>query len=198
MKVYNTIPRSLVGKIGDKVGEFAHIKIDDSTYAITTISYEHHEVHAGSYFEASDTTANIGDETTPADAIQLTFLTPATKEIHMVIHAKCTAAAVYTFTEAYTGAGTNGDSVTAYNRNRILHDHKPSGMVIEKQADAVVTGGTVLESYTITDGKFDGGETRASQEWILKKSTAYAVAVYLAAAGVASIQLSWYEHTNKS
>ena len=198
MKVYNTIPIALVGKIGDKVGEFAHLKMDDSTHAIATISYEHHEVHAGSYYEASDTTTNIGEETEPADAIQLTWTTPATKEIHMTIHASCTTAAVYTFTEAYTGGGANGDLVTAYNRNRILHSHKPSGMVIYKQGADVVTGGTVLESYTLTTGKFDAGETRASQEWILKKSTTYAAALYLAGAGVAAIQLSWYEHTNKS
>ena len=196
MKLYNTIPRALVGKIGDKVGEFAHIKIDDSTYAIATIDYAHHEVHAGSYYEASDTTADIGGETTPADAIQLTWTTPATKEIHMTIHASCTAAAVYTFTEAWTGGAGGGAAVVAYNRNR--NSNKTSGMTIAKENTAVVTGGTVLESYTITTGKFDAGEARSSQEWVLKKSTLYAVALFLDGAGVASIQLSWYEHTNKS
>ena len=170
-------------------------KVDTSTNAIATITYEHHEIHAGSFFSAYDTTTDIGAEDTPTDAIQLTWLTPAIKEVHMVIHAKCTAAAVFTFTEAYTGAGTNGDAVTIFNRDR--GSSKTSGVVMEKQADAVVTGGTVLETETLTAGKFDAGESRGSQEWILKKNTLYAAALYLSAAGVASISLNWYEHTNK-
>lgn len=172
------------------------LRIDASTHVLSVIDYAHHEVHGGSFFSAYDTTANIGAETTPADAIQLTWLTPDVKEIHMVIHAKCTAAAVFTFTEAYTAEGTNGDTVTAYNRNRI--SEKTSGMVIEKQADNVVTGGTVLETETLTTGKFDAGESRSSQEWILKRGTLYAAALYLSAAGVASISLNWYEHTKRN
>ena len=169
---------------------------DRSTNALVTISYEHHEVHSGSFFSAYDSTADIGGEDAPADAIQLTWTTPADKEIHMVIHAKCSAAAVYTFTEAWTGGAGGGAAVVAYNRNR--NSNKTSGMTIAKENTAVVTGGTVLESYTITTGKFDAGEARSSQEWVLKKSTLYAVALFLDGAGVASIQLSWYEHTNKS
>ena len=185
-------PTVIQGTIGDYNTPF---KQDASTLALTTISYEHHETHAGSFFSAYDTTANIGAETTPADAIQLTWLTPAVKEVHMVIHAKCTAAAVFTFTEAYTGQGTNGDSVTIFNRNR--GSSKTSGVVMEKQADAMVTGGTVLETETLTTGKFDAGESRGSQEWILKTNTLYAASLYLSAAGVASISLNWYEHTPK-
>jgi hypothetical protein len=177
-------------------GEHEHpIRIDKSTHALTTIEYGHHEVHDGSHYECYDGTANIGAEAAPLDAIQLTFLTPATKEVHLVIHAKCSAAAVYTFTEGYTGEGTGGSSVVAYNKNR--GSLNTAGMVVEKEATAVVTGGTVLETYTLSTGKFDAGESRSAQEWVLKKNTKYAVGLYLNAAGVATIQLSWYEHTYK-
>jgi len=172
------------------------IRVDLSTHALTTISYEHHEVHAGSFFSAYDTTANIGGEDVPADAIQLTWLTPAIKEVHMVIHAKCTAAAVFTFTEGWTGGAGGGVAVTAYNRDR--GSSKTSGVtLLLKENTAVVTGGTVLETETLTAGKFDAGESRGSQEWILKRNTLYAAALYLSTAGVASISLNWYEHTNK-
>jgi len=67
-----------------------------------------------------------------------------------------------------------------------------------KENTAVVTGGTVLETETLTAGKFDAGESRGSQEWILKRSTLYAAALYLNGAGVASISLNWYEHTAKT
>jgi len=167
---------------------------DKSTNALVTISYEHHEVHSGSFFTAYDSTADIGGEAAPADAIQLTWTTPADDEIHMVIHAKCTAAAVYTFTEAWTGGAGGGAAVVAYNRDR--NSNKTSGMTIAKENTAVVTGGTVLVTETITTGKFDAGESRSSQEWILKKNTKYAAAIYLNGAGVASISLDWYEHKN--
>ena len=170
------------------------LRLDKSTHVLSVIDYEHHEIHAGSFFSAYDTTANIGAETTPADAIQLTWLTPAVKEVHMVIHAKCTAAAVFTFTEAWTGGAGGGAAVVAYNRDR--NSNKTSGMTIAKENTAVVTGGTVLVTETITTGKFDAGESRSSQEWILKKSTKYAAAVFLNGAGIATISLDWYEHTN--
>jgi len=168
---------------------------DKSTNALVTISYEHHEVHSGSFFSTYEETSDIGAETAPADAIQIIFTTPADDEVHMVIHAMCTAAAVYTFTEAWTGGAGGGVTLTPYNRDR--NSSKRSGMTSMQDSNtAVVTGGTVLETQTLTTGKFDAGEMRASQEWILKKSTKYAVGLYLNGAGVAEIALNWYEHKN--
>ena len=172
-------------------------KVDKSTNAITTLTYAHHEVHAGSYFSTYEHTTDIGAETAPADAIQITFTTPAVKEIHMIIHAQCTAAAVYTFTEAWTGGAGGGVALTAYNRDR-NSDNKTTLTDLLDSNTAVVTGGTVLETQTLTTGKFDAGESRDAQEWILKRNTKYAIGLYLAAAETATISLNWYEHTNKT
>jgi hypothetical protein len=193
--LYSVVPRSIVGRVSSSSEKFAYITADDSTHALTVIDYEHHEVHAGSMYGAYDHTANIGAIDTPTDAIQLTFLTPAVKEVHMVIHAKSSVAALYKFTEAYTAEGTNGDTVTAYNKDR--NSSKTSGMAIENKADVLVTGGILLETQTLTSAKFGSGESRSSQEWILKKSTLYAVSLYLDGAGIATISLGCYEHTNK-
>lgn len=169
--------------------------IDEITGATTIVEYAHHEVHEGSHYFCGYSVASIGAMETPDDMIQLTWTTPnSTKFWHLVIAVRCGGTALYKFTEGWTGGGGSPTgSLTGYNRNR---NHKNSSTPIYYDA-AVVTGGTLLEQEYITTGKFGAGESRSSQEWVLRLSETYAVSLYLNAANEAQIELNWYEHSNR-
>jgi len=45
---------------------------------------------------------------------------------------------------------------------------------------------------------FSGGESRGTQEWMLKPNTFYQLSVYNTANVPGTIQVSWYEHVSRS
>ena len=167
--------------------------IDSVTGWGKTISGPHHEVHEGKYYKATTSTANIGAET--GDHIQLTWKTPGgPAQMNMVIHVQCSAAAVYKFVKGWTGGNASADgTVPGRNRNHAF----PDSSIVFSYGSTVVTGGTILETQTITTGKFGAGEFRDSQEEILDINTSYAVDIYLNAAGTAYIALDWYMKTDR-
>ena len=167
--------------------------IDPRTGWQKTISGPHGEVHEGKYYKAVTSTSNIGAET--GDIIQLIWTTPAgPAQMNLVIHVQCSAAALYTFTKGWTGGAASIDgTVPGRNRNHAF----PDSSIVFSYGATAVTGGTVLETQTITTGKFGAGEFRDSQEEILDFNTNYSVDIYLNAAGVAYIALDWYMKTDK-
>jgi hypothetical protein len=189
--------------------------LDDSTAALMTLDYAHHEIHGGSSFHVgySVTTANSDDDVTA-----IMFKTPnTTKWIHLTATFTCSAAAEAIINEAPTlaDAGDGTDKVVL-NRNRnsavtstvaSLEDTPTVGSVTtmnEAEWTAVgVSAGTELEHAFLAggDGPFAvGGVSRGSQEWMLKQNTIYVF--YLqntgASANAHSISLDWYEHTDKN
>ena len=167
--------------------------VDPRTGWQKTISGPHGEVHEGKSYKATTSTANIGAET--GDHIQLIWTTPGgPAQMNMVVHVQCSAAAVYTFRKDWTGGGASAaGTVPGRNRNHRF----PNSSVVFSYGATVTTGGTVLETQTITTGKFAAGELRDSQEEILDVNTKYSVDIYLNAAGTAYIQLDWYMKTDK-
>ena len=167
--------------------------LDKLTGWAKTISGPHHEVHEGKSYKATTSTANIGAET--GDHIQLIWTSPAgPSQMNMVVHVQCSAAAVYTFRKDWTGGGaTAAGTVPGRNRNHTF----PASSIVFSYGATVTTGGTVLETQTITTGKFAAGELRDSQEEILDINTKYSVDIYLNAAGTAYIQLDWYMKTDR-
>ena len=167
--------------------------VDPRTGWQKTISGPHGEVHEGKAYKVTTSTANIGAET--GDHIQLIWTTPGgPAQMNMVVHVQCSAAAVYTFRKGWTGGGASAaGTVPGRNRNHRF----PNSSVVFSYGATVTTGGTVLETQTITTGKFAAGELRDSQEEILDVNTKYSVDIYLNAAGTAYIQLDWYMKTDK-
>ena len=167
--------------------------LDKRTGWVKTISGPHGEVHEGKYYKAVTSTANIGGET--GDHIQLIWTSPGgPAQMNMVVHVQCSAAAVYTFRKGWTGGGASaGGTVPGRNRNHAF----PDSSIVFSYGATVTTGGTVLETQTITTGKFGAGEFRDSQEEILDFNTNYSVDIYLNAAGTAYIALDWYMKTDK-
>ena len=168
---------------------------DKSTGAIKSIEYGHHEVHDGKYFQVMYSVASIGALTTTDDTQQITWHTPTgPKQMHLVTRAMCGATALFKFTEAYTGGdATASGTLVGYNKYRA----RANSPIVFSYDTTVVTGGTVLETEYISAGKFGAGETRSSQEWILKPSTNYAISLYLNAAEPATLALEWYMHADR-
>ena len=164
--------------------------IDKRTGWRTGIDGPHHEIHEGNSYKVNYNVASIGAMETPDDAIQITWTSPmGPKNMNLTIHVQCGAAALYKFTRGWTGGGTSPTgTVVGYNRN---HNFPNSNIAFYYDA-TLVTGGEVLEQEYITTGKFGAGESRDSQEMILRANTAYAVSLYLNAAEIATISLDWY------
>ena len=178
---------------------------DKSTNALTTIEYEHHEVHSGSMF----TCHYIQQVTDIADRSIIAFTTPADKEIHMVVHAAATAASNLIMLEGATGTAAGATDLTVFNRDR--NSAKTSELTsIDGTAgkvsyytlttDTAMTGGTELYNEYIGAGKTgqaSAGSSRGGHEWILKASTVYDIELKAVDANdnVQNLELVWYEHT---
>jgi len=190
-------------------GKFRTIRIDPSTHATTTISYPHHEAHAGSAYEIIYSVASVGGLTTPNDTMTLSFKTPnTTKWMHIIIQAICHSGSLVSMYEGKTGGGANPTGILPainYNRNST----NTSGILDVAGTNAgnvsydatVFTGGTTLFStYVGADGVGQssvGGSHKNGEEFILKQNTFYQVALVETDTVPGTISLSWYEHTDK-
>ncbi len=172
----------------------SNITLDDSSYALNAISYEHHEIHSGSSYHVDLSTANLGGET--GDQLQLSFTTPnTTKWLHMVAQSYGSGQHLFTMREAPTGGLTGGTAVTPLNRNR--NSIKTSIVTDMKNGASAGTGGTILTSQDLGQGSGNEGTSRGITEWILKQNTVYAFRVYDTTNIQAVLTLDWYEHTDK-
>ena len=189
-------------------------KKDRITGADVIITYEHHEVHAGSSFHVSYSvvTANTDDHVTA-----ILFRTPKYGGLcHIIATFTASNPAEAIVNEAPTlGAPTAGSDKVVLNRNRnsaaissvqSLEATPTVGSVTKANAtefgNITLSAGTELEHIYMAGGdgpQAVGGVNRGTQEWILKNNTIYAF--YLqntgASANTHSISLDWYEHINK-
>lgn len=207
--------RALAVALLDVDGNHRFPSTDNSTFALNTIEYEHHEVHSGSSYHVgySVVTANSNDDVTA-----IMFTTPnTTKWIHIIATFNCSnpAEAVILENPTLADAGDGSDKLVL-NRNRnssntsmvqSLEDTPTVGSVTtmnEAEWTAVgVSGGTELEHEFLQGGdgkKAVGGVSRGTQEWVLDQGKTYVF--YLQNTGAAenthSISLDWYEHTDKA
>jgi hypothetical protein len=169
--------------------------IDKLTGWNKTISGPHHEVHEGKYYEVEYSVASIGALTTTDDTMQISWTSPSgPAQMNLVMNATCGATALFLFTEAPTGGdATASGTLVGRNKNRYF----PDSTIVFSYDGTEVSGGTVLETEYLSGGKFGAGETRSSQEWILRPSTKYAVSLLLNAAEPATIALGWYMKTDR-
>jgi hypothetical protein len=179
------------------------VTVDDSTHAITTVDYAHHEVHSGSFFAAFHSAGSKNDGTT----INIYFKTPnTTKYIHSLVQYSASGAAYCRIREAPTvTANTGTNAIDIYNHNRTstkastVYDNATSPAAGKYGKDVTVTaGGTVIyEDYSGSARSF-AAASRSNDEFILSPNTAYVFEVESDAAGlVLDLMVSWYEHTNK-
>ncbi|MCP4540160.1 MAG: hypothetical protein GY832_23730 [Chloroflexi bacterium] len=177
-------------------------KCDSSTNSLQTIEYEHHEIHSGSSYTMEHNAA--GGSGTKAT---ISFTTPnTTKWLHMVITARANVEAFYTLGEGATITGASGADYAPRNKNR--NSANTSGVISAGSAggagNATIGGtvtnfGTTLEMLHFGKGRQQPGASHGENEWILKQNTTYAFEVETeAASSEATVELHWYEHTDKT
>ena len=170
------------------------LRIDASTHSLQQLSYEHHEIHAGSHFYICDY-----QTLTNGDTREFTIVTPAsTKEMHMTFTISGTYAVAI---EIYDGAtvDTPGDPVDSYNNNRVLAASGTGATIREGD-----TFDPLLATLTPIYRNYAGANKQAgflerSREIVLDTSNTY---VFVLTNGsisnnVISYCAEWYEHTPK-
>ena len=183
----------IVGEISD--GVFRDVRIDTSTRAQTGITYEHHEIHAGSSYHCSDV-QNVSTTT-----LQWMITTPDTdKEPHMIINAHCTGELLVVVTEGADKTGAN--ALAEINHNR--RSTNTAGVAVHREVSGGSTDGAITLFSKRTGSTGVGSKTISSseaghnEEWILGKNKKYIITVTTYANVYVSLDLDWYEHTAKS
>ena len=169
--------------------------VDKMTNVITTIEYEHHEVHAGSSFHCSDV---VACNTT---TVKWLITTPNTaKYAHMTFGCVSTNEMLIAVTEGADRTGTTGLSCVNHNRNSAA---TATTTIHRGATEGTTDGATAI--YSIRSGStgsagkaVDAGDSRALNEYILKSNTKYVVSVTTYGDAFISLELDWYEHTNKN
>ena len=185
--------------IGNLVGYFgsgsAKVRIDASTHTLQTITYEHHEIHAGSSFTVADTVAC--DTTT----VKWQVTTPSgTKYAHLIFTLTCTGEATFLVTEG--SDRVDGTALSEVNRRRVGTPTSATVIVTRTPTGGATDGATILFSMrhgitNVASKNVESGSARATNEWILKPSTKYIVSITSYASTYATCLLDWYEHTDK-
>lgn len=175
--------------------EILENQIDDVTNALTTIEYDHHEVHEGNMYSVS----HVQSVDTTSFKWQVT--TPNTDKLaHMIFNLECIGELLATITEG--SDRTDGTALAEVNHNRassntagVVVTHTPTGGSTDGATTifAIRSGATGTASKTIAIGA-----RRGVNEFILKKNTKYVIAATTYAASYVSLELSWYEHEDAS
>jgi len=181
------------GRISDTVVK--NFRLDASTEALMTVSYAHHETHAGSHFYYKDSYSIAKN-----GIVEHLVITPnTTKWAHMIFGID--AAGGQVDVEIFEGAtvSANGTLETVVNRNR---NSLSVSTTMAYHAPTVTTDGVRLSKQTlgINDKKSAGGGTRDSDEIMLKQNTIYLIRTTEQNVNPSEINVNfdWYEHTNRN
>lgn len=180
----------IYGKTGDAT--YQAPRIDASTHSLQVVTYEHHEIHAGSSFTASYS-ADIGNGAN----LDIAIVTPDTAAYaHMTYEFDVEAEADLKIYEAATL--TPGTAIAAYNRNR--NSATAAAVSVTHTPTGITTGTTIIRDFHVGSGKTFGGGDRSAHEFILKRNTTYLLRLNNATTGAnyMAIKLDWYEHTDKT
>lgn len=153
--------------------------IDGATGCLYTLPLEHAFIHEEKAYVVSY------DAVVPKNSnYDLLLVTPATGEIHLMMHRVTTTTSPGEFCVFEDATiNTPGDPITSYNAKRSSSNTATSLVYSEPDVSA---DGTEIDCDIITGTKLEGGVTKgAGFEWILKPSTNYLLR-YSNASGIAS------------
>lgn len=177
--------------------------VDLSTQALVNMPYDHHEVHDGDSYDAYVYDADLDG----AEIISISFTTPnTTSYLHMVSSAQNSSTSLFEIGEGATVTAGSGTDRACYNRRRTSSNTSGIKSLAETPAvskytynGTITNMGTTLYQAVVGTGRFGGGTaTRGTAELILKPNTVYSFRLTgIADNGVASIDLTWYEHEDR-
>ncbi len=182
-----------------------YLRMDASTNSAQTVSYPHHETHAGSRYYLTYSVESLGAMTTPADMITLTWTTPdTTKWEHFTFWAKGTGGWRLRLIEAPSGgAESQTEQLVMLNKNR-NSDNVATCIALDSTAGEVsydatlATGGTSLwDEYIVGGSKTSGNVGEDRDEIVMKQNTKYQLSLYGTDTDPATLHVDWYEHTDK-
>jgi hypothetical protein len=169
------------------------IRKDDITQVLSTIEYEHHEIHGGSSFTAHHKFPLVGS----GAFAKMYFKSPASgPKAHMIASFSAKAEAEFQIRESAT-VSLSGTALTAFNRDR---NSSNSSTCTVRSSATVTMSGTSLGTIQVGGGNgaqgFGGGGSGRA-EFILKVGTIYLFQVKSeAASNDVIIEADWYEHTD--
>jgi len=187
------------------------VAIDPATRNLVILDQDHFQIHEGNSFstwyeqEVSDT----GDESIIA------FKTSGTtKWVQIIMTVSASSSADAHIIEAPNIVDNTGAPLVVFNRDRnsattstiIDTSQNPDvtgqAMFFTEVTQGNVTGGTNIAHVHLQGGagpKAVGGDSRGTEEWILKQNTLYAFVVESLDMNdnVHLLELDWYEFTNK-
>ncbi|MCK5021487.1 MAG: hypothetical protein KAS32_31030 [Candidatus Peribacteraceae bacterium] len=173
--------------------------LDDSTDAITTIDYEHHEIHSEShYFVVSYADLANGN------VLDFTWQMPnTTKWIHWTWSIDCESEINWFVYEGVTATNPLANTVTPLNSNRNSTNTSGTVMKFEIQADLAAAnadtsvGGATTLASGITKAR-EGGQAQRVHELVLDQNALYGMRAVATGAGFINFDMQWYEHTDKA
>ena len=181
--------------VGTLITTLTNTARDDVDNAGIVIELEHHEIHEGKSYSVCISDAS-------AASLSVSFRTPETQEIHIVISYGTESASHLEIIEGTAITATTGTEEDIHNRDRnstnvsTLLQNKSGAFVADSKVliDATTAGGTVIAKHYNWVDKKVGAERRGIAERILKFDTQYEILLTSddGAKGL-HIDLNWYE-----
>jgi len=171
---------------------------DENTRSLVTVDYDHKEIHSGSAFQV------MGQKDQTISHCRDIQITCGTKDMHFTFAVGCEKETIVRLYEdvTFTLAGT---AFTPLNKNRASTKTSLStfavidnASVADATTDTPIVSATLLEDFSVIEGKKGGGSGITRDEWILKPGKLYSLRFESTVAGVVSYWLDWYEHTSKA
>ena len=186
--------------ISDKIGGISIIdgnqyaRVDLTTGTLNTIEYEHHEVHAGAFYSATRVVDLSG---TAVDRVIIATGNVAPKYVHLVPYIITESEAEWRIWEGVT-TDADGTAIASRNHNRVC-SRTATTTITHTPTSPVTTAATLLKTFHWGSGRGVGGDGRADNEFVFKANTKYMLEVenFTANANYITIDLEWYEHTDK-
>ena len=176
--------------------------VDESSLALISIDYAHHERHEGDAFVLHDW-EDLGAE----DYVDYRIVVPETlKYPHMLLEIATEAESNFYFYEGVTILSP-GTAVTSFNANR--NSNSVSSLTFTKidntsEANANLDTGTATATLLmigrVGSSRTAGGQVGTRDELILKSNTIYSIRILNldnSASRWINVSLDWYEHTDK-
>jgi len=184
------VPIYAYGKTGDSTYQVP--RIDTITHALTTISYEHHEIHDGDTFHVTDVIAMSNGQV--VDYLVTTPDTTRWAHFGYEIDPLDAGITLGIFEDAIR---TGTTALVAYNRNR--NSAVTATTTMHRGHSGGSTDGTQIVTRR-SGTKSIGASTGDSSERIMKQNSKYIIRVtnLSTTTNNVSLRFFWYEHTNRT